>query len=86
MIGLTMQARGGSDVIAIINPNNGPSYSNDGTVACFPHLRAAGVTVIGYTATGYGNRPVADIRRDITRWQQAYPGVTGIFFDESTDW
>lgn len=83
------QAAGGSNVIAIINPNSGPHFSSiryDATPKCLPHLQKAGVKSIGYVATGYGKRPLADIQRDIKRYQQAYRPLQGLFFDEGINW
>lgn len=60
------QARGGSKVIAIINPASGPDYSKkDLTIFCTPHLAAAGVRTIGYVATGYSKRNLATVIKDI---------------------
>ena len=70
-------------VLAVINPNNGP-----GTAALSDYmtgiaqLTAAGVKVIGYVHTSYGQRPAADVQADVGRWRSLYPAVSGIFFDE----
>lgn len=60
------QARGGSKVIAVINPASGPDYSSkDLTIFCIPHLAAAGVRTIGYVATGYCQRNLATVIKNI---------------------
>ncbi len=70
-------------VYAVINPNNGPGAAADtGYTAGIGKLQLAGVTVVGYVATGYGARSVAVIEADIDRWKSFYPGMQGIFFDE----
>jgi hypothetical protein len=45
--------------------------------------RAAGVTVLGYSSTALGQRPVAQIEQDV-RDYKAWYGVTGVFLDEVT--
>ena len=45
-------------------------------------LTGAGVKVIGYVHTSYGQRAAADVQADIDRWRNLFPAVTGIFFDE----
>ncbi len=84
-----MQSAGGSSVVAVVNPNSGPDYSGtDATIKCMPFLNKANVTSIGYVATGYGTRPAADVKRDITQYVQTLQaaGMSGIFFDEGTNW
>lgn len=70
-------------IVAIANPASGagarvdPSYTSVLDLA-----RKAGITVIGYVSTRYGKRSEAEVRADIDRWVQFYPGVDGFFFDE----
>jgi len=70
-------------VLAVINPANGP-----GTAALSDYmtgiaqLTAAGVKVIGYVHTSYGQRAAADVQADVDRWHSLFQGVSGIFFDE----
>jgi hypothetical protein len=71
-------------VVAVINPNNGPTASADPSYAAgITMLASAGITVIGYVATGYGSRPIADIDHDIDLYQSQYSSLSGIFFDEA---
>mmetsp|Transcript_5640 Transcript_5640/g.16125 ORF Transcript_5640/g.16125 Transcript_5640/m.16125 type:complete len:216 (-) Transcript_5640:954-1601(-) len=81
-------AQGGSNVLAIINPNSGPDRTGvDMTQLCMPHLRAAGVRSIGYVSTNYGDRDVKDIMRDIDTYQKQFGShFVGIFLDEGTSW
>jgi hypothetical protein len=70
--------------IAIINPNSGPGTSPDPNYQT--QVRAtqqAGVTVLGYVATGYTSVPVATVQAQIDRYVTWY-GVNGIFLDEIT--
>ena len=70
-------------VIAVINPNNGPgTAARSDYMAGVGRLTAAGVKVSGYVATGYGKRPVAEVKADIDRWRNLYPEAKSIFFDE----
>lgn len=43
--------------------------------------RAAGVTILGYSSTGYGGRPLSQIEADV-RHYKAWYGVTDMFLDE----
>mmetsp|Transcript_27342 Transcript_27342/g.41586 ORF Transcript_27342/g.41586 Transcript_27342/m.41586 type:complete len:1401 (+) Transcript_27342:156-4358(+) len=88
-------AGNGANVIAIVNPNNGPNYDYESTKAaydsCIAFLREANVEVIGYvhTKVGYPNtitayRNMTDIKADIDMWKNSYT-VDGIFIDEVTN-
>jgi Spherulation-specific family 4 len=56
-----------------------------GPVAHFQSIvkqeRAAGVTILGYSSTGYGLRPDSQVEADV-RHYKAWYGVTDIFLDE----
>ncbi len=43
--------------------------------------QAAGVTILGYSSTGYGQRPLSQIEADV-RHYKAWYGVTDVFLDE----
>jgi Spherulation-specific family 4 len=43
--------------------------------------RAAGVTILGYSSTGYGSRPLSEVETDV-RHYKAWYGVTDMFLDE----
>lgn len=70
----------------IINPNSGPNGGppNEDFVHGMSDLRTAGVTMIGYITTNYGNRSVNDVLAEIDLYHTHFTahGVTGIFFDE----
>jgi hypothetical protein len=73
-------------IMAVVNPRNGPGPSRRADyVTGISQLINADVKVIGYVATGYGRRPVADVQADVGRWRQFYPDVTGIFFDQMSN-
>lgn len=67
----------------IVNPDSGP-----GTAPAEPYVRLvrslhqAGARVIGYVATGYGERDPAAVSEDIEKWREWY-GITDIFLDEA---
>lgn len=46
-----------------------------------PVTRPAGVTLLGYSDTGYGRRPYEDVVRDLRRHREWY-GTQGAFFDQ----
>jgi Spherulation-specific family 4 len=73
-------------VVAIVNPNNGPGSSKDGSYTTgIGKLVAANIVVIGYVATGYTSRTAATVEADIDRWKSFYPQLQGIFFDEQSN-
>jgi hypothetical protein len=51
--------------------------------AVVSQARAAGVTVLGYSSTALGQRPIAQVEQDV-RDYKAWYGVTGVFLDEVT--
>lgn len=71
--------------LALINPGSGPGTSQSGSyVAQVGRCKTAGVPVYGYVYTDYGNRPAADVKRDIDLHYLWY-GVNGIFLDEASN-
>ncbi len=72
--------------IAVANPTSGPgtaaqtAYTDEITTQ-----HNAGRKVIGYVATGYGNRAIADVKADIDKWYSFYPAIDGIFLDEQAN-
>jgi hypothetical protein len=56
-----------------------------GPVAHFQSIvkqeRAAGVTILGYSSTGYGLRPASQVEADVRNYKAWY-GVSDIFLDE----
>jgi hypothetical protein len=71
-------------ITAIINPYNGPNGGppNSDYVRGLNDLRTAGVTLIGYVSTNYGNRDINLVKADIDLYA-AHFGLNGIFLDES---
>lgn len=71
-------------IVAIINPNNGPDGNppNEDYQRGLQDLRAAKVSILGYVYTKYGDRPMAEVKRDIDLYHNFYD-VDGIFLDES---
>ena len=74
-------------VIAVFNPNSGPGASADPTyVTATNQLKAAGVIVLGYVATGYTARdPDTEVKPEIDDYVAWYPATSGIFFDEQSN-
>jgi hypothetical protein len=70
-------------ILAVVNPANGPGAAASADYAAgIAKLTAAGVKVIGYVHTSWGNRPATELEAEMGQWKSWYPGVTGIFFDE----
>ena len=65
-------------IIAIVNPDSGPGEKpNPDYADVVTRAKKAGVEVIGYVNTGYGQRPRPEIEADIDRWIQFYPDIRG---------
>jgi hypothetical protein len=70
-------------VVAIANPNSGPGAQDDPTyTATLNKAQQAGVTLIGYVSTSYGNRSLEAVKADIDVWPARYPQISGFFLDE----
>ncbi len=75
------------EIIAIVNPSNGHFDSEDDNYKLYiPTLVDAGIKVVGYVYTGYGDRDINEVKNDLDNWKEFYQedGVMGIFFDESS--
>ncbi|MGC0332457.1 hypothetical protein RKD23_005447 [Streptomyces sp. SAI-170] len=67
----------------VLNPASGPGERPDPAFAqVAARLREAGVRVLGYADTAYGDRPHADVVRDLTR-HHAWYGTDGVFLDQA---
>lgn len=65
----------------ILNPATGPGTSVDPTyTAAVASLRAAGINILGYVNTNYGNRSKSTVEKDIKTWMTFY-APDGIFLD-----
>jgi hypothetical protein len=71
-------------IAAIINPNNGPDGGppNQDYARGLEDLRQAGVTILGYVFTQYGDRPIGEVKQDIALYNDYY-NLNGIFLDEA---
>lgn len=68
-------------VVAVINPHSGPGTAKDSKyVDGVQELHAAGIKVLGYTWTDYGNRSSTAVKSEISKYKRWY-SVDGIFFD-----
>ena len=69
-------------MIVIINPFNGPGLAKDPNyVTYIQRLQSAGIMVLGYVSTDYGNRNSTLIKADMDTYKNWYD-INGIFFDE----
>lgn len=70
-------------ILAIINPNSGPASSVDSSYSTYmTKLKNAGIEMVGYVYTSYGNRAASAVQADIDTYASKYPLLTGIFLDE----
>lgn len=72
-------------IVAIANVNSGPGDQRN--MDYFPILQTAkakGVSVIGYVNTEYSKRLLPQVRREIDRWVEFYPQISGFFFDQQS--
>ena len=72
-------------ITVIINPDNGPGDCppNPDYQKGLKTLHAAGVSILGYVNTGYGERDIQDVKTDIDLYVQCF-NIDGIFFDEAS--
>jgi hypothetical protein len=69
--------------MVIANTSSGPGTTADPNYArVLERARQKAITVLGYVSTNYGDRPLREVKDDVARWVNFYPGVQGIFFDE----
>lgn len=67
----------------ILNVADGPGITIDCALfEAAAQAREAGVPVLGYVDTGYGDRPVASILAELRRYRSWY-GTCGFFFDQA---
>jgi hypothetical protein len=70
-------------IVAIANPDSGPGAQVDPNyTATLSKAQQAGVVLIGYVSTSYGNRPLEAVKADIDAWPVRYPQINGFFLDE----
>ncbi|MEV8393144.1 MULTISPECIES: spherulation-specific family 4 protein [unclassified Streptomyces] len=68
----------------VLNPANGPGSARDPAFTAVSRaLRAAGVRVLGYVDTGYGERPAREVANDFARHREWYE-TDGCFLDQVT--
>jgi hypothetical protein len=72
-------------VLAVINPDNGPSSRKISSIANnASRLRSAGAQVSGYIDTYYGGEGLSSVYSQIDAYRSWY-GATSIFLDEMSD-
>ena len=71
-------------IIAIINPNSGPNNAPPNTdyQQGIKDLHQAGIKIVGYVPSNYGNRDIQAVQADIDLYTK-YFKVDGIFIDEA---
>jgi len=72
-------------LIAIMNPNNGPTSSvKPDYIRVVNALRSSRGRVIGYIYSSYAARPLAQVKTDVDRYDGFYT-IDGFFIDEVTN-
>jgi hypothetical protein len=69
-----------AQMILDVNGLGAGSAPNSGLQYLVKRAQAAGITVLGYSSTADGQRPVAQVEADVRNYAAWY-GVTGIFLD-----
>jgi hypothetical protein len=68
-------------IVAVINPDSGVGATkNSDYASAIQDLKSAGIVVLGYVWTDYGDRPSSEVRSEISNYKRWY-SVDGIFFD-----
>jgi hypothetical protein len=82
--GLSRLAQDASpSLIVVVNPSSGPGQEREPAYArAIERIRRHDGQVLGYVATGYGDRDAAAVAADVRRYARWY-AVDGIFLDES---
>lgn len=69
-------------VWAIVNPASGPGVKVDPNYKkILKRAVKAGIRLLGYVHTNYGDRPFAEVKKDLEQWHLLYPEIDGIFVD-----
>ncbi|MCA9178407.1 MAG: helix-turn-helix domain-containing protein [Planctomycetales bacterium] len=77
------QAARRCDLTVIVNPHNGPGDKVDPNYTnVIQRGKSAGIKMVGYISTKYGERALTQSLRDIGKWANHYPEIDGIFVDE----
>jgi len=72
-------------MVAVINPSNGPGGSqNPEYVTGIRNLQNAGVTMLGYVYTNYGERSKSSVESEVSAYKRWY-NVNGIMIDEMSN-
>jgi hypothetical protein len=67
--------------VLFLNVNSGPGTAPDSHFEVLVRqAQAAGITVLGYSSTEYGRRPIRSVETEVRQYRQWY-GVSGIFLD-----
>ncbi len=75
-------AAGAKAAVMIVNPDSGAGAAADPVYAeAITRAKNAGILVLGYVSTAYGDRAEAEVFLDIDNYANWY-GVSGYFFDE----
>ena len=80
---LIQSAKGKVTLYAVVNPSNGSGATANADYAkIIQKAKTAGIRLIGYISTRYGERPIEEVEAEVKRWFDLYPDISGIFIDE----
>jgi hypothetical protein len=73
-------------ILAAINPSNGPgAFLDRNFLAGVQSLQNAGIGVLGYTTTGYGNKNLSALEATSSQYWSWYH-VDGMIYDQMPNW
>jgi|GEM_PF-4629760 len=77
-------AAAGAVKIMVANVNSGPggSTADPSWASAINQAKAAGIRVMGYVDTAFGNDAEASVKAEVDQWKKLY-GVTDIMFDDT---
>ncbi|MDG6926532.1 MAG: hypothetical protein JRN09_08255 [Nitrososphaerota archaeon] len=73
-------------MIVVLNPDGGPGYWADPTIAGeVKSMQMAGIVVIGYVPTGWASATISSLEAEMLAYHSWY-GVNGTYLDQMPNW
>jgi hypothetical protein len=73
-------------IVVVFNPEGGPGSSYDPGIATeVRNMQSAGITVVGYVPTGWGEDSISSVESAMLVYLNWY-GVSGIYLDQMPNW
>jgi len=81
---IDLQQSTGKIGYGMINPNSGPGTASDSQyIDLVSRANSANLPLVAYVRTNYGNQPIDTVKSEVDKYYDWYPGISGIFFDET---